>query len=124
MAMGGGGNPLARRRRQAIARQRRTAPEVGTQWGDGSETTSPGRGTSAELDAAMGASGMGWWRRPGGEYGRHGGGSTVRDVFVCCVLCVLCGGVLGRLLNECVRCFVPCFCSFVYLKVMILLMKI
>ena len=92
MAMGGGGNPLARQtRRRGIARGR-TAPEVGTQWGDGSEKTSPGRGTSVELDAAMGASGMGWWRRRGGEYGHHGGGrlgssTAVRDVCVFCVVC-------------------------------------
>jgi hypothetical protein len=86
--MDGGGNPLARRRRRGDPRGR-TAPDVETQWGDGSETTSPSRGTSVELDAAMGASRMGWWRRPGGEYGRHGGGSMVRDVFVCCVFCAV-----------------------------------
>ena len=63
-----------------------------------------------ELDAAMGASGMGWWRRPGGEYGHHGGGRLgsrqqcmMLVCFVCCVLCADCC-VMLRAFVVFVRC--------------------
>ena len=79
---------LARRRLRAIA-PRRTAPEVGKQWGDRAIKTSPDGGTSWELGAAVGASGVGWWRRPGSQYGRHGGRVYFCVlVVVCCVCCV------------------------------------
>ena len=68
--------PLVRRRRRAVDSVRAVLEE-GKEWCNGPAKTSSGGDTSEELDAAMGASENDWWRRPGGECGRHGDG----DVF-------------------------------------------
>ena len=66
--------------------------EEGKEWFCGS-TKSPSCGrTSAELDAAMGASENHWWMRPGGECGRHGDGELFL-MFVCGSVCAVCVGV-------------------------------
>lgn len=73
--------PLALRRRRAVDGER-IVPGDGKEWCNGPAKTSSGGDTSEELDAAMGASENGWWRRPGGKCGRHGDGDVVLMFFV------------------------------------------
>ena len=60
----------------------KSTPEEWTRADDGCSKASSGGHASSEVDAAMVASKVGWWRQPWTDYGRRGG-----DIL--CVFCVV-----------------------------------